>query len=57
MTCQKKIVVTVAIGGGQDLGTEQLNFQLSCVGRCGKCGRMDGGCYSPRGARVAHVSP
>ena len=48
MTCQKKIVVTVAIGGGQDLGTEQLNFQLSCVGRCAKYGRMDGGYYSPR---------
>lgn len=49
MTCQKKIVVTVAIGGGQDLGTEQLNFQLSCMGRCGQGGQTDGRCYSPAG--------
>ncbi|KAL6753619.1 hypothetical protein V8C86DRAFT_3019426 [Haematococcus lacustris] len=32
ITCQKKLVLTVSLGSGQTLQTEQLDFTLACVG-------------------------
>lgn len=33
INCKKMLVLTVTVGNGQSLATEQLNFEVACVGR------------------------
>jgi hypothetical protein len=33
LSCKNEIVVTLSVGGGQTLGTDSLDFTISCVGR------------------------
>eukprot|EP00983_Pelagomonas_calceolata_P034297 1074740-Pelagomonas_calceolata.AAC.1 len=34
LQCDEKLVLTISLGGGQALATEELQLDLRCIGRC-----------------------